>query len=78
MLLEKKLLSQPDWGGTFTFSIPQWMADEARAKTKLNAEQFVAVLQNPSDVNRCRVIIELLGSALRAPGRVPIETLRVL
>lgn len=77
-LLDKGLLRVVPKTGEFSYSVPGWLIDQAQASVGLSREAFVAVMQDPSHADRCRVQTALIAYTLTAPARVPVETLRGL
>ena len=77
-LLEGGFLRGSAPTGEQSFSIPPWLGEAALRDSGLPADTFAAALQDPAHASRCAVEIALLDNALKAPSRVPIETLRGL
>lgn len=77
-LLEKGLLSNTVTTEDRRLPLPDWLVSDARKASGLSEEAFQRSLTNPEGANRCLVVQSLLKNALKAPGRVPIETLRGL
>ncbi len=61
-----------------TVNISEAVSARALKISGLSRERFNAATENPDDPDRCRMTIGMLEAAIDAPGKTPVELLRIL
>jgi hypothetical protein len=77
-LLEAKLLSHFPQGGSFQYSIPGWLVNDALTRSGLSKDKLTAALSNPDSPDRCAAESALIEAVRATSKRVPEDVLKGL